>query len=341
MLKVGIIGTGFGGTVHLPAWRSLPDVAVVAVADAGSGAASKLDGDHAAYSDWKALMARGDIDLIDVVTPPAVQREIVLAALTRDRHVLCEKPFGAGFDDAVIMSGAQNPNCITGVCYQFRFEPAFQKLRALLQSGAIGSMLRIDVRWMTGGRSDPTRPWGFQHDVEAGGGVGNAFLSHVVDYLLWSTQARLSVDGGTRTVMIGSRPDDAGIPRKVTAEDSADFLGRLDDAVPVNVAISNCVPGGEGHRVDMYGKRGRLSLSFFPPFRSTDVELVLHHEDKLEPQLCESGSGVGDSRFPAVRSLFEAVQARIDGATSSDVPTFDDGLTVQRVLRDWRAAACC
>jgi predicted dehydrogenase len=339
VLKVGIIGVGFGGQVHLPAWRGLPAVEVVAVADSGSGAAAKLDGDHVAYGNWRDLLAREDIDVIDVATPPATQRDIVLAALARKRHVLCEKPFGAGLHDAAAMATAQSDDRVAAVGYQFRFEPAFQALRQCFQAGAVGDLLRVDVRWMTGGRADPTRPWGFQHDEVAGGGVGNAFLSHVVDYLLWMTASRLDVDGGARLVIVGARADASGAPRRVTAEDSADLLAHLDGSVPVTVAVSNCLPGGAGHRVEVYGTKGRLSLWHLPPFGRGDVELLLHTGGTVQKQAIEGTADEGDSRIAAVRKLFAAFRGRIDGADAPDLPTFEAGLAVQRVLRGWRAVS--
>lgn len=339
MLRVGIVGAGFGGQVHLPAWRGLPGIDVVAVADSGSGAAARLDGDHAACGDWRDLVARDDIDVVDVATPPAAQREIVLAVLARNRHVVCEKPFGAGLDDAEAMVKAAAGGRVAAVGYQFRFEPAFQALRRCLRNGAVGSLERIDVRWMTGGRADPARPWGFQHDGAAGGGVGNAFLSHVIDYLLWMTSGRLDVDGGSRLVIVDARTDASGGLRRVTAEDSAEFHARLDGAVPVDVAVSNCVPGGEGHHVEVHGVKGRLSFRHRPPFRSGDAALLLHAGGTVQPQAIEATAGEGDSRINAVRKLFAAFRDRVEGADAPDLPTFAAGLVVQRVLRDWCAVS--
>jgi predicted dehydrogenase len=339
VLKVGIVGAGFGGRVHLPAWRGVPDVDVVAVADSGSGVAAKLGGDHVAYSDWRDLVARDDIDVVDVVTPPTAQRAIVLAALARKRHIFCEKPFGADLDDAIALHHAQLTDRIAAVGYQFRFEPAFQKLRHCLRAGAVGDLLRVDIRWMTGGRADPMRPWGFQHDAAAGGGVGNAFLSHVIDYILWMTGGGLGVEGGARSTIVGSRPDASGFQRRVTAEDSVDFLANLDGSISVNVVISNCMHGGEGHRVEFYGTGGRLSLWHRPPFRSADVELLLHARGGTEKEEVSALADDGDSRIAAVRKLFSVFRDRIDGAAAHDLPTFDAGLAVHRVLRDWRAVS--
>lgn len=339
MLRVGIVGAGFGGQVHLPAWCSLPEVKVVAVADAGSGAAAKLAGDHVAYGNWQELVGRDDIDLVDVVTPPAAQREIVLAALANERHVLCEKPFGATLDDALAMRAAQVSHRISAINYQFRFEPVFQKFRQVLQSGVVGDLLRVDVRWMTGGRADPTRSWGFQHDAAAGGGVANSFLSHVIDYIRWSTRSELVVDAGGRIVITAARPDTFGQQRSVTAEDGLDFLGHLQNWIPVSIAISNCMTAGEGHNVEVQGTQGRLSLWHRPPFRSGDVELVLYRKGFSQAQEIQTIAANDDSRFAAVRDLLSSLRERISGASSNDVPSFDDGVAVHRVLHDWRSIA--
>ena len=325
--------------MHLPAWRSLPRVQVVAVSDAGSGAAAKLPGNHRPYSDWRELMDRPDLDAIDVVAPPAAHKAIVLEALARGRHVLCEKPFGATLDEALAMRAACGPHQIGAVGYQFRFEPAFRKLRQLAQSRAVGDVLRFDVRWMYGGRADPARIWGFQHDGAAGGGVGNAFLSHVLDYVLWITDGRLHTDGGVRATIVAKRFDRTGRQRPVTAEDSADFLGRLDNGVTVNIAVSNCVSGGEGHCVDLYGTEGRIALRHRFPFRNEDVELVLHRRDGVQPQQIETTATDADPRYPAVRNLLSLFLQTISGGPCDDLPTFDDGVAVHRVLDAWRGVA--
>lgn len=312
---------------------------VVAVADAGSGAAARLGGDHVAYSDWRELLARDDIGLVDIVSPPAAQKTIVLEALKKGHHVLCEKPFGARLEDAIEMCRAQRPDRIAAVGYQFRFEPAFRELRRLLNSGSIGDLLRVDVRWVTAGRANPECRWGFQHDADVGGGVGNAFLSHVVDYILWTTQASLSVDGGTRRVFIDARTDSDGVARKVTAEDSADFLARLDGMVPVNVVVSNCLIGGEGHRVEFYGRLGCLSLVHRPPFGALDLELIVHRDGRSEPQKFEACQSEGDSRLPTVRALLAELKLKIEGIDVSDLPTFKQALVIQEVLGKWRSVA--
>lgn len=336
------MGAGFGGKVHLPAWRSIPDARVVAVADSGSGRAAQLTGDHIACRSWCELMERADIDLLDVVVPPADQKEIVVAALRARRHVVCAKPFGARLADARAMEAEVPADIVCAIGYQFRYELAWQRMRELIAGGQIGRVLRIDVRWITGNRLNPSGSWNFQHDDQAGGGVGNAFLSHVIDYVRWLSGENLCVDGGRKAILVPFRTDVAGRRYEVTAEDSADLLAATEGGAAVSVTISNCLPNGAGHSVDVYGVHGRLSFRHAPPFRPDDAKLSLHGAGISQSQMLGSIPDVevnGDSRLPALRKLLIATCRRIRGEKTEDLPSVSDGVRVHEALEAWRSLA--
>ena len=125
---------------------------------------------------------------------------------------------------------------------------------------------------MTSGRADPQRAMSFQHDASQGGGVANAFLSHVIDYLSWLIGVPLSDVRGRSGIIHGIRPDSAGRLCQVTAEDLFDLWGKCGNTY-VSASVSNCVRYGDGHRIFVFGTRGRLELSIVPPFGPTNASL--------------------------------------------------------------------
>src|SRR5690349_8626218 len=95
-LRVGVIGTGFGSLVQIPAFQRTPGVDVVAVASGHEARARQVAtrfGLAAAYGDYRQMLAEQELDLVSIVTPPYLHHEMALAAFERGFNVLCEKPF--------------------------------------------------------------------------------------------------------------------------------------------------------------------------------------------------------------------------------------------------------
>ena len=187
-LRVGMVGYAFMGAAHSQAWRTvnrvfdLPAAArMVAVAgrDAGkvSAAAARLGWDEA-VTDWRELVARDDIDLIDICTPGDSHAEIALAALAAGKHVLCEKPLANTVAEAEAMAAAAAAARAGGVrsmCgYNYRRVPAVALMAQLIAAGRIGTVRHVRAvylqdwivdpassRWCGGcnGRRPAPAPW--------------------------------------------------------------------------------------------------------------------------------------------------------------------------------------
>lgn len=332
-VRVAIAGAGYGAQVHLPAVLAAGGQ-VVALADGGSGravAATANAGMHT-FDDWRALLDWGGFDVLAVALPPALQCEAVLEALDAGCAVMCEKPFGLDMEQAEAMCDRLALRYgIGAVGFQFRYEPAFRVLRDALQRRLIGSIERIEVSWMTGGRADPQRPTSFQHDVAQGGGVANAFLTHVIDYLAWMTQAPLVDLRGRAAIVHAERPDAKGKSRRVTAEDMFDLLGRCGPAQVV-AAVSNCVRHGHGHRVVAFGSGGRIELVIQPPFRPQDVMLQVIDKNSSRTLPITSAEVASDTRLPAATALWRDFFAVLGGGSAPDLPRFAEGLAMWRAL---------
>lgn len=170
-MRHAVIGAGYGGSAHLPAFSGLPGVDVIAIVDGGSGQAQRFSRPGLlAYSNWQRMLEDLCPDSVSVVVPPAAQREIVTSLVSRGIHVLCDKPFGQSTEDAVEMLRSSEAATVTAaLCFQYRFEPGMQALRRQVSSGRLGQLRRIDFCWITAGRADPGRLWSWQHDASLGG----------------------------------------------------------------------------------------------------------------------------------------------------------------------------
>lgn len=340
-VRHAVIGTGFGARVHLPAFAALPGVEVVALADAGSGRAGEMAGAGvAAYSDWRRLLDEVRPDSLSVAVPPAAQCEIVAAAIDRGIHVLCEKPIGLSPTDASMLAKqAAAAAVVAAVGFQFRFESGMAALRRHARAGTLGRLRRVDFSWITSGRADPARPWSWQHDGAAGGGVINGFLSHAVDLLHWHCGHEVIAVTARSAVLVAERPDGAGGRRPVTAEDMVDVLCELGDDAIASLRITNCQPGGDGMRIEVHGERGVLRYHHRPPFTG-GAALSLAVADgcsELPPE--DAADGGGDSRLEPMRRLAALFAEVVRGGAAAELPNFGDALRSQRLLDAVREAA--
>jgi predicted dehydrogenase len=331
MVRIGIVGGGHGRAVHLPSLASLPGARIVAVADGGSGRMKNTQIPTVYFASWQNLIAEADIDAVTVAVPPALHAPIVTAALLRGLHVLCEKPFGCNLANAEAMAQA-TAGRIAAVGYQFRYEPGLQALREILAAGRIGRLRRIGVTWITAGRADPSRAWGFQHDAEAGGGVAESFLCHSIDYALWLTGQQARRGWARSDILIGQRPDAAGVVRAVTAEDSVDAVIECDGGVVVSAIVTNCQPGRNVHRIELLGDGGWAELDQRIPAGPHRLSVGGPSLRELAITELPVPALSGDSRAHAFTLLAADFLAAIGGAAAADLPRFADGVRVRRVL---------
>ncbi len=341
-MRHAIIGAGFGADVHFPAFAGLPNVEVVAISDSGSGRAKRLALEGVAtYSNWQYMLDEVRPDSLSVAVPPVAQKEIVIQATQRGIHVLCEKPFGMGAEDAVAMLDAALEARIVGaVGFQFRFEPGISELYTQVVAGRIGQVRRVDFAWFTSGRASATRPWSWQHAAANGGGVVNAFLPHVVDLLLWLTGSSVTSVAGRTAVLVPQRLDYSGAVREVTAEDVVDALLELENGSVGSVRVTNCQPAGEGMRIELHGDKGVLQFIHRSPFRCKDARLTYYRPESA-PELIEpadSRQQESDTRSIPFQGLARQFVSAVQGKPSSELPTFYDGLRVQRVMTTLRLA---
>src|SRR5438445_8449411 len=157
-LRVGVIGTGFGAEVQIPAFLAHPRVDAVAVASGTPGRAREVAGRFEiphAFNDYREMVATAELDLISITSPPDTHHPATLAALAHRRHVLCEKPMALNAGQAAEMLREAEQRGVTHVIdHELRFNPIRRKIKHLIKEGFIGTPRHALTTVVGTGRAD-------------------------------------------------------------------------------------------------------------------------------------------------------------------------------------------
>jgi predicted dehydrogenase len=341
-IRIGIIGAGFARTTQIPGFKDCEGARVMAIASAhrqsAEEAAREFDIPHV-ESDWRALVAREDVDLVSVVTPVATHCEITLAALDHRKAVLCEKPMAMNASEARRMADrARDAGVLALIDHELRFLPGRQQLYQLLRDDAIGKVKHLKLTFRSDSRADVARPWNWWSDVKQGGGTLGAIGSHVIDGFRWLLGTEVSKIFGNLATHVHERPDAGGQLHTVTTDDEANLLLRfsesdLTEGATGNVSLSMVEPGKPEHLLEIFGAdgafriedRGELWQSKTGAGEWTRIEV---EDSELAPGLRDSGWARGFTIFSKqIVETMRAGQTAVPGAA-----TFEDGYRTQLVL---------
>jgi predicted dehydrogenase len=328
-MRFSILGAGHGANVYLPALKQLGhEVVVLAARTPKPGLQIEQT------ADWRAAMARPDIDAVVITFPPPLQREAVLAAAALGKPFLCEKPAGMNSRDTeAMLAAAQDSGLPHAIGFQFRYEPAIAEMKKSIDEGALGVVERIEVDWCAGGAQSRLRPWSWRNDAALGGGVELNFATHTLDYLQWFL-GPATLAGRNAQICVRERSHD-GQAKPVTAPDACDFLLRFGTAT-ASVRITNVALQPSGHRIVARGTLGALEFWHRPPFRDTDLSLTMTEAggQSWTRSGAELGMAAGfpDSRIGPTCGLLADFAAGVAGQQRSRMPTLSDALSIQRLL---------
>src|SRR6202049_2263443 len=214
-LNVGMIGYGFMGRAHSHAYRKVWnffDLAyrpVLKAACARDAAKAKPFADKWGYesveTDWRKLLARKDIDIVDICTPNNLHAEIALAAAQAGKMILCEKPLamngpeGLKMVEAVEKAGVPNM-----VWYNYRRIPAVTLAKQLIDEGKLGRIFHYRAKFLQDWTINPELPQGGTAlwrvgRAAAGSGVSGDLLAHCIDTALWLNGPLADINAMTET----------------------------------------------------------------------------------------------------------------------------------------------
>jgi predicted dehydrogenase len=355
-LGVAMIGYAFMGKAHSNAWRNVASffdvpafeqkVLVGRDEEKVAAAAAKYGWSESA-SDWRAVIARDDIDVVDICAPGWMHAEIAVAALEAGKHVLVEKPLANTLAEAEAMTAAARAAREGGVHsmigFNYRRVPALALAKELIAEGRLGTVRHIRAAYLQDWLADDHAPmtWRLRKETAGSGALGD-IASHAIDQVLFLLDDAVTEVSGRLRTFVTSRPGADG-PEDVTVDDAAWATLSLASGAVASVEVSRVATGQKNSlRLEIYGDRGSLlfdleslnELGFLDatlPVREQGFRRILVNEpehpylDAWWPQ----GHIIGwEHTFThEIRDFLTAIN---NGTAPS--PSFDDGLAVQRIL---------
>ncbi|HVH20920.1 MAG TPA: Gfo/Idh/MocA family oxidoreductase [Pseudonocardia sp.] len=287
-LGIGMVGYAFMGAAHSQAWRTAgrffdlprqPDLAVLCGRDAAAaGAAAQKLGWRSVETDWKQLLTRDDVELVDVCTPGDTHAEIAIAALAAGKHVLCEKPLANTVDEARAMVAAAEKARAIGVRsmvgFNYRRVPAVALARQLVADGRLGQIRHVRAQYLQDWIVDPEFPlvWRLQKDKAGSGALGD-IGAHIVDMAQFVTADRLAGVSALTETFVKERPLPAATSGlsatgssergSVTVDDAALFVGRFTGGALASFEATRFATGRKNAiRLEVNGSAGSLAFDF-------------------------------------------------------------------------------
>jgi predicted dehydrogenase len=354
-LNVALIGYDFMGRAHSNAWRQVgrffPDLPVEPVlkvivgrTEAKVAEARARLGFEEHATRWQDVIARADVDAVDICTPGDSHAAIAIAAAAAGKAILCEKPLANSVADAEQMLAAvRKAGVVHMLCHNYRRCPAVALAKRIIDEGKLGAIHHYRGVYLQDWIVDPGFPrvWRLEKSRAGSGSLGD-ILSHTMDLSRYLVGEPSEVSGLLQT-FVSERPlpDDPGRLGQVDVDDSAQALVKFANGAVGYYEGTRFAPGRKNYnRLEINGSKGSLVWDLE---RMNELELYLE-EGPLSGFRTIS---VTDPRHPYVaawwppghiigyehsftHTVHDFVRGVADG--KSPPPTFEDGLQNQRVL---------
>jgi predicted dehydrogenase len=271
-LRIGIVGYGTMGRAHSFGYRAAPNVAALPMRptvklisgrdEAAVAAAAATYGAEAWTTDWRDLVARDDIDVVDICTPPGTHAEIAEAAAEAGKAVLSEKPLGTSYVQAhaawaaVSRAGVRN-----AIGFNYRRLPAVALMRRMIADGVVGEVRLWRGTWLSDEFTDPKTPFDWRFDRAMGGTTIADLGSHMIDMALWMVGPIAEVSAQSET-FIRARPSPTG-DRPVTIDDASSALLRFQGGARGTIEMARlAVRRPCDFTIEVNGAKGTLVFDY-------------------------------------------------------------------------------
>lgn len=363
-VRVGLIGYRFMGRAHANAYRQVnaffdpplrPRLKLVCGRNetAVREFASRF-GWEEQTTNWKEVISRPDIDLVDISASNDVHAEIAIRAAEAGKAIFCEKPLARDLAEALTMFRVVQEAEVTHmVCFNYRFFPAIRLAKRLIEEGAIGRIRQFRAIYLQDWLVDPTFPlhWRMRREKAGSGALGDTAV-HIVDLARFLVGEIAEVTGLLET-FIKERPlpDRPGLAN-VTVDDAATFLVRFAEGAIGVFETTRMAPGRRNFmHLEVNGEKGTL-------YWNAEAMNTLWCYTEEGPPHCQGFRRI-DATDPAqpyagtwwpaghllgyehsfVHAVYELLQAMAEGRTPS--PSFLDGVLAQAVLEAVVQSAEC
>ena len=285
-MNVAIIGTKFMGKAHSNAWANSPrffdmgikpvlKVAVGTDPD-GTKAMAETWGWEEWSTDWRAVVARPDIDIVDIATPTWLHHEMAMAAAEHGKHIFLEKPFSLTVDQArEMLTAAEKAGIVHYVNHNYRRVPAVRLAKRLIDDGFVGRIFHWRSAYLQDWIVDPAFPltWHLRAET-AGYGAHGDLGSHSVDLARYLVGDIAAVTGMTATFIperplpgAGAATFTAGTGEStdsgpVTVDDASFFIAEFAGGALGSFEVSRFAPGRKNYNYfEIYGSEGSIAFN--------------------------------------------------------------------------------
>ncbi|MFP5312124.1 MAG: Gfo/Idh/MocA family protein, partial [Actinomycetes bacterium] len=355
-LGVAVIGYAFMGKAHSNAWRNVASffdvpafeqkVLVGRDAEAVAEAAARYGWAESA-TDWRSVVTRDDIDIIDICAPSWMHAEIAVAALEAGKHVLVEKPLANTLAEAELMTAAAAKARARGVQsmigFNYRRVPALALAKELIAEGRLGTVRHVRATYLQDWLADAQAPmtWRLRKETAGSGALGD-IASHAIDQVQFLLGDQVTEVSGRLHTFVTQRPGAEG-REDVTVDDAAWATLSLTSGAIASVEVSRVTTGRKNSlQIEVYGDKGSLlfdlenlnELGFLDataPVREQGFRRILVNEPD-HPYLAAwwpQGHIIGwEHTFThQIRDFLLAIRDQTQPS-----PSFAEGLNVQYVL---------
>ena len=365
-VKVGMIGYKFMGKAHSNAYRALsmffpesmqPEMKVICGRNEEAVSKAAKQFGWAEYtSDWKQLLSRDDIDLIDINAPSNVHKEIAITAAKAGKHLYCEKPLALTLKDSrEMLAVAESENIKHMIGFNYRFTPAVILAKKLIEEGRLGEIYHFRAWFLQDFITDPNFPlvWRLQKEI-AGSGAHGDLGAHLIDmahYLLGDISEVI----GMSETFIKERPIPENMEGlsdtntkssnkgKVTVDDATLFLARFSNGALGSFESSRFATGHRStNSFEINGSKGSVIFDFE---RLNELQ-VYFDDDKEDVQgfrrvlATDDAHAFSEAWWPAGHAIgyehtFTHAFVELMDAFRENrqpVPNFADGVKCQQVL---------
>ena len=274
-LRIGMVGYGFMGRTHSNAFREAPkffdlphEPELTAICARNKDRAEEFAanwGYGSVETDWRALIERDDIDLIDIAAPNNMHDDIAIAAAEAGKMVMCEKPLGrTAAESAAMVAAVEKAGVRNMVWYNYRRIPAVTMAKQMIESGALGRIYHYRAKFLQDWTIATDLPQGgeglWRLDVDvAGSGVTGDLLAHCIDTAMWLNGGIDTVTAMTETFVKEREHALTGQVEPVGIDDACAFLARFDNG---SLATFESTRYARGHKalytLEINGEHGSL-----------------------------------------------------------------------------------
>lgn len=274
-LRIGMVGYGFMGRTHSNAFTQAPKFfdlprtpELVAVCARNKDRAEEFAsnwGYQSIETDWRALIERDDIDLIDIAAPNDVHHDIAIAAAEAGKMVMCEKPLGrTAAESAEMVAAVEKAGVPNMVWYNYRRVPAVTLAKQLIDEGKLGRIFHYRAKFLQDWTISADLPQGgeglWRLDVNvAGSGVTGDLLAHCIDTAMWLNGGIDSVTAMTETFIKEREHTISGKTEPVGIDDACAFLARFQNG---SLATFESTRYARGHKalytLEINGEHGSI-----------------------------------------------------------------------------------